>query len=166
MWRWTSVIVLTTRKPPAVPTITVPFCFDGGGAGGPVILNLILIFPPGRHVQRVGALIFPLHDIAPLLTMHLPYEVATIAVTVQPGPGTQANLLIDPRPLWFWTVSSYTPESITRSDKFTSEETFADWSGSTVSASAAAATTSAAAASEQMATAQMRPVTSTYPVRI
>jgi hypothetical protein len=89
-------------------------------------LNLIVIFPPGWHVQRRGALIFPLHDIAPSLTMQLPYEVARIAVTVHPGPGTQANLLIDPRPLWFWTVSSYTPESITRSDKFTSDETFAD----------------------------------------
>ena len=68
---------------------------------------------------------FPAHAIPPSDTMHVPDDVLTIEVTVHPGPGTQAKLLMNPIPLWFRTVSWYLPEAQVCMEIATSVDAFA-----------------------------------------
>jgi hypothetical protein len=66
---------------------------------------VIVISPPGWQVHVFGGGSFPVHERAPELTLHLPLELPTTAITLHFGPGTQAKLSIDPMPLWFCTIS-------------------------------------------------------------
>ena len=151
-----------------MPTTSLPVWSEGGGVRGPVILKVIVIRPPGRHVHRLGGLIFPSQAMAPSLAKHLPIDVPRTAVTLHPGPGTHAKLSMKPTRLWFWTTSMYTPDLIVRSDRLTSAETFADWSGSSGSAPLAVpAPTNATVSSTHTAAVVMRGVTSSpYPLMI
>src|SRR3954453_4108083 len=129
----------------------------------PVAEKLIVISPPGRHVQR-GGFSLPVHEMLPVTSLHLPPTVPSTERIDRPGGGTQSKLLMKPIPLVFCPSSWYLPLPSQRRMKTASVVFFACVSESIgggpggAAADANGATDSASATTARIPARLIRPV--------